>query len=147
MVPPAQELAGSLEKAGLSVAVINARFVKPLDVDLISRYARSAKCLVTLEEHAIQGGFGSAVLEALNEHLPKENIFVKCIGVEDRVIEHGAPGLVRKDLKLDLEGLLNTVQEFYNKTVLRAVPVSVEEKGIPDNGQGGGSYSSVGQKG
>ena len=49
---------------------------------------------------------------------------MKCIGVADKVIEHGAPALVRKDLKLDPESLLNTVQEFYNNTVLGAVPIS-----------------------
>ena len=152
MVPPAQDLAKSLEGEGLSVAVINARFVKPLDTDLICRYARSAKCLVTLEEHSLQGGFGSAVLEEINEHVPEKNVLVKCIGAADRVIEHGAPALVRKDLKLDPESLLNTVQEFYNNTVLGAVPISGNgEKGVHGNGgngQNGGSrkQSSNGEK-
>ena len=152
MVPPAQDLARSLEGEGLSVAVINARFVKPLDTDLICRYARSAKCLVTLEEHSLQGGFGSAVLEEINEHVPEKNVLVKCIGTADRVIEHGAPALVRKDLKLDPESLLNTVQEFYNNTVLGAVPISGNgEKGVHGNGgngQNGGSrkQSSNGEK-
>ncbi len=152
MVPPAQDLARSLEGEGLSVAVINARFVKPLDTDLICRYARSAKCLVTLEEHSLQGGFGSAVLEEINEHVPEKNVLVKCIGAADRVIEHGAPALVRKDLKLDPESLLNTVQEFYNNTVLGAVPISGNGKkgvhGNGGNGQNGGSrkQSSNGEK-
>ena len=142
MVPPAQDLAKSLEGEGLSVAVINARFVKPLDTDLICRYAQSAKCLITMEEHAIQGGFGSAVLEEINEHLPEKNVLVKCIGVADKVIEHGAPALVRKDLKLDPESLLKTVQEFYNDVVLGAVPVSGNDKKeateTGGNGQNGG---------
>ncbi|MEE8205650.1 MAG: 1-deoxy-D-xylulose-5-phosphate synthase [Nitrospinaceae bacterium] len=149
MVPPAQDLARSLEGEGLSVAVINARFVKPLDTDLICRYARSAKCLVTLEEHSLQGGFGSAVLEEINEHVPEKNVLVKCIGAADRVIEHGAPALVRKDLKLDPESLLNTVQEFYNNTVLGAVPIPGNgEKGVHGNGGNGGSrtQSSNGEK-
>jgi 1-deoxy-D-xylulose-5-phosphate synthase len=143
MVPPAQDLAKSLEAEGLSVAVINARFVKPLDTDLICRYAQSAKCLVTMEEHAIQGGFGSAVLEEINEHLPEKNVLVKCIGVADRVIEHGAPALIRKDLKLDPESLLNTVQGFYNDVVLGAVPISGNGKKeaykTGGNGQNGGN--------
>jgi 1-deoxy-D-xylulose-5-phosphate synthase len=152
MVPPAQDLARSLEGEGLSVAVINARFVKPMDTDLICRYAQSAKCLVTLEEHSLQGGFGSAVLEEINEHIPEKNVLVKCIGAADRVIEHGAPALVRKDLKLDPESLLNTVQEFYNNIVLGAVPISGNgEKGVHGNGgngQNGGSrkQSSNGKK-
>ncbi len=155
MVPLAQDLAKALEKTGHSVAVINARFVKPLDTDLISHYARKAKCLVTLEEHSIHGGFGSAVLEAINEHVPEQNVLVKCIGVADKVIEHGAPALIRKDLKLDLESMLTTIQEFYNNTVLGAAPVSGNGKdGIHENGgngQSGGNgapkkFSSNGKK-
>jgi 1-deoxy-D-xylulose-5-phosphate synthase len=152
MVPSAQELARSLESEGHSVAVINARFVKPLDTELVCRYAKSAKCLITLEEHALQGGFGSAVLEEINEHLPGENVQVKCIGVADKVIEHGAPALVRKDLKLDPESLLNTVKEFYNVTVLGAVPISgnggKHVHGNGGNGQNGGNgkHSSNGEK-
>jgi 1-deoxy-D-xylulose-5-phosphate synthase len=146
MVPPAQDLAKSLEAKGLSVAVINARFVKPLDTDLICRYAQSAKCLVTLEEHAIQGGFGSAVLEEINEHIPAKNVLVKCIGVADRVVEHGAPALIRRDLELDPESLLNTVQEFYNDVVLGAVPISGNDKKethpTGGNGQNGGNGKS-----
>jgi 1-deoxy-D-xylulose-5-phosphate synthase len=146
MVPPAQDLAKSLEDKGLSVAVINARFVKPLDTDLICQYARSAKCLVTMEEHAIQGGFGSAVLEEINEQIPGENVLVKCIGVADRVIEHGAPALIRRDLELDPESLLNTVQEFYNNVVLGAVPISgngkKETHPTGGNGQNGGNGKS-----
>jgi 1-deoxy-D-xylulose-5-phosphate synthase len=145
MVPPAQDLAKSLEGEGLSVAVINSRFVKPLDTDLICHYAQSAKCLVTMEEHVIQGGFGSAVLEEINEHLPEKNILVKCIGVADKVIEHGAPALIRKDLELDPESLLNTVQEFYNDVVLGADPNSGKGKKkahkTDGNGQSGGDQS------
>lgn len=151
MVPPAQELAASLRQAGLSVAVINARFVKPLDVDLVSHYARTTKCMVTLEEHSIQGGFGSAVLEALNEHVTDRQVRVKCIGVADRVIEHGAPALVRKDLQLDPESLLKTVQEFYNATVHGAVPVSGSKgettQGNGENGQSGGQGDSSSSNG
>jgi len=116
MVHPAMEVAQILEKDGLSVGVINARFVKPLDVDLITRYARSAQCVVTLEEHSVQGGFGSAVLEALHENI-LHPVAVKCIGVGDRVVEHGAPKLIRRDLKLDLEGIFDTVQNFYKKVI------------------------------
>lgn len=128
------------------MAVINARFVKPLDTDLICRYAQSAKCLITMEEHAIQGGFGSAVLEEINEHLPEKNVFIKCIGVADKVIEHGAPVLVRKDLELDPESLLKTVQEFYNKTILGTVPISGNgKKSVHGNG-GDQKHSSNGNK-
>ncbi len=153
MVTPAMEIARSLEQTGLSVAVINARFVKPLDTELICRYARSAKCLITLEEHSLKGGFGSAVLEEIHEHIPEHHVLVKIIGAADRVIEHGAPALVRKDLGLDPEGLLKTVQEFYNETVLGAVAVSGNgKKAVHGNGRNGGNgsrkkFSSNGKKG
>jgi len=146
MVQPARDLAWSLKNLGISAAVINARFAKPMDTDLISQYARKTKCMVTLEEHAIQGGFGSAVLEALNEHVMDRKVLIKIIGVEDRVIEHGAPALVRKDLKLDPESLLNTVQEFYNTAVRGAAPVSSNSKtaiqGSGEKGQKGGHEES-----
>ena len=126
MVYPAMEVAQKLEETGLSVAVINARFVKPLDADLITRYARSARCVVTLEEHSVQGGFGSAVLEALHENILYP-VAVKCIGVGDLVVEHGAPKLVRRDLKLDIEGIFDTMQKFYQE-------VMAESPFVPSNG-------------
>ncbi len=108
----AQTVADKFEKEGLSVAVINARFAKPVDKELLVRYALKARCLVTTEEHSLKGGFGSAILEALQEeqmvHIP-----VKCIGVGDIVLEHGAPDLQRKELKLDPEGMFETIMTFY----------------------------------
>ena len=129
--------------SGLSVAVINARFVKPLDADLITQYARSTQCMVTLEEHSVQGGFGSAVLEAIHENL-LHPMPVKCIGVGDLVVEHGAPKLVRRDLKLDLDGMFDTVQKFYQK-------VMAESASAPSNGgkihHGNGGKKSLSSNG
>jgi len=119
MVQPALEAAAMMEAEGLSVAVINARFAKPVDHELIVRYARSTSCLVTMEEHSLKGGFGSAVLETLEEEgIPGVNI--KCIGIGDIVLEHGAPGRQRKDLKLDPEGLYETMVAFYDNVFKNA---------------------------
>ena len=67
---------------------------------------------MTTEEHSLKGGFGSAILEALQEeqmvHVP-----VKCIGLGDIVLEHGAVGDQRRDLKLDPEGMFETIMTFY----------------------------------
>ena len=143
MVQPAMEVAQMLEKDGISVGVINARFVKPLDVDLITRFAKSAKCVVTLEEHSVQGGFGSAVLEALHENI-LQPVAVKCIGVGDWVVEHGAPKLVRRDLKLDIEGILDTVQKFYQEVISQSsAPASNGDQSYQGNG-GNKSPSSNG---
>ncbi|MDG1929552.1 MAG: transketolase C-terminal domain-containing protein [Nitrospinaceae bacterium] len=111
-VDGAMMVSNMFEKEGISVAVINARFAKPVDKDLIVQYAKSTRCLITVEEHSLKGGFGSAVLEALQE----EKVFsvpVKCIGLGDIVLEHGAPGKQRKDLKLDPEGMFDTIGTFY----------------------------------
>jgi 1-deoxy-D-xylulose-5-phosphate synthase len=108
----AQQVADKFEKEGVSVAVINARFAKPVDKELIVKYALKTRCMITTEEHSLMGGFGSAVLEALQE----EEIFntpIKCIGLGDIVLEHGSSSLQRKMLKLDPEGMFETIMTFY----------------------------------
>ncbi len=112
MVDPSMKTAGMLEEKGLSVAVINARFAKPIDEDLVLEYARKTGCIVTTEEHAVQGGFGSAVLEALQDIDENIPVKTKCIGVPDIVVEHGAVGLIKKDMKLDSEGMFETILSF-----------------------------------
>lgn len=121
------------EKEGVSVAVINARFAKPVDKDLIVQYAKSARCLVTTEEHSLKGGFGSAVLEALQEEKVC-NVAVKCIGLGDIVLEHGAPGKQRKDLKLDPEGMFETIMAFYG-SVARMAASGNGRKWVSGNGK------------
>ena len=89
MVPLAERTADLLARHGLSCSVVNARFAKPVDVATIGPIAREARLLVTLEEHALPGGFGSAVLEALAaEGTPLPATLA--VGVPDRFIEHGA---------------------------------------------------------
>ena len=111
-VDGAMMVSNMFEKEGISVAVINARFAKPVDKDLIVQYAKCTRCLITVEEHSLKGGFGSAVLEALQEEKVC-SVPVKCIGLGDIVLEHGAPGKQRKDLKLDPEGMFDTIGTFY----------------------------------
>jgi 1-deoxy-D-xylulose-5-phosphate synthase len=87
MVQPAMMAAEELAAEGISVAVLNARFVKPLDATRIIGLAERCRALVTVEEHARMGGFGSAVLESLSEagiEVPTE-----CLAVADELIEHG----------------------------------------------------------
>jgi 1-deoxy-D-xylulose-5-phosphate synthase len=115
-VDGAMMVSNMFEKEGVSVAVINARFAKPVDKDLIVQYAKSTRCLITIEEHSLKGGFGSAVLEALQEEKVC-SVPVKCIGLGDIVLEHGAPGKQRKDLKLDPEGMFDTIGSFYGSVM------------------------------
>ena len=115
-VDPSMKAAAMLEEKGFSVAVINARFAKPIDKSLIMKYAKKTGCLITTEEHSVQGGFGSAVLEVLQNFDERIPLKTKCIGVPDVLIEHGATGLIKKDLKLDPEGMFETIYTFVSTT-------------------------------
>jgi 1-deoxy-D-xylulose-5-phosphate synthase len=87
MMVMARELARRLQYSGYSAAVINPRFVKPLDCEMLERYSRSVAAFVTFEDHVKMGGFGSAVVEALQEI--GSAVPVVRIGWPDRFIEHG----------------------------------------------------------
>ncbi len=113
MVYPAIEAAEKLREAGIDAAVINGRFAKPIDSELVLKYAENTKAIITIEEHSAQGGFGSAVLEVLQEHDALKNLRFERIGVADIVVEQGAPALIRKNLGLDPESLCETIQSFY----------------------------------
>ena len=87
MVALARELAERLEYIGYSAAVINPRFVKPLDLEVLEQYSRRVAAFVTFEDHVKMGGFGSAVIEALEEM--GSTVPVVRIGWPDKFIEHG----------------------------------------------------------
>ena len=86
-VPAVLDAAERLAEQGVSAAVVDARFVKPLDVDLLLAVGRSCGTIVTVEDHGLTGGFGSAVLEALAPHLP--GLRIERVGLPDRFVEHG----------------------------------------------------------
>lgn len=103
-VHQAEAAAERLEREGVSAAVVNARFVKPLDAALIGSVARQVKCLLTVEEASAMGGFGSAVLEFLaGEGIV--NLPVRCMGLPDRFIEQGPQDLLRKNYGLSADGI------------------------------------------
>jgi 1-deoxy-D-xylulose-5-phosphate synthase len=110
-VYPALDAARRLRERGIRATVVNARFVKPLDKTLILEVALRTGNLVTVEENALQGGFGSAVLELLASE-GVYNVKVKRIGIPDRFIEHGSQAQLRKDLGLDGEGIAATIEAF-----------------------------------
>jgi 1-deoxy-D-xylulose-5-phosphate synthase len=116
MVHPALEAAAELAGEGLSVAVLNARFVKPLDAERILSLARRCAVLVTVEEHAAMGGFGGAVLELLAAS--GQQVSARCLGVPDRLVEHGDPAELLAGLGLDAPGIARAVREAV--TALRA---------------------------
>jgi len=107
-----------LEKEGIDAMVINARFAKPVDRDLISAVAAVVPRIVTVEENTLKGGFGSAVLEVLSE-MELHNVKVKCIGIPDGFIEHAQQSYLRKKYGLDEEGIYLTALSFYREPLFR----------------------------
>jgi 1-deoxy-D-xylulose-5-phosphate synthase len=114
------EAAKRLADDGYQVAVVNARFVKPLDEETIIAFAKKTGKIVTVEEHALQGGFGSAVLECLDRH-GLTGIKTHRIGLPDQFVEHGAQQILRKKYGLDADGIYTSVKDFIEKTRLKAV--------------------------
>jgi 1-deoxy-D-xylulose-5-phosphate synthase len=108
LVPMAQEIAAKLEGEGISAAVINARFTKPVDVAMLEFYARCVDVIVTLEDHVLKGGFGSAVLEELNT-LGLSTPVLR-IGWPDQFIEHGKPEALRAKYGVGVETVLQKLQ-------------------------------------
>jgi len=109
----ALEAAAELEAKGYSVAVINPRSVKPLDGDTISFFARSAEVVITLEDHVLAGGFGSAVLEDMAQrglHTP-----VVRIGWPDNFIEHGKPDALRAKYGISVVAIVEKALPYLKK--------------------------------
>ncbi|MCB2185782.1 MAG: 1-deoxy-D-xylulose-5-phosphate synthase [Deltaproteobacteria bacterium] len=94
-----EQAADELAQEGIAAAVLNARFIKPLDEDLICELAARCQAVVTVEENEVAGGFGSAVLEAL----ARRGILVpvELVGVRDTFVEHGAQALLRHKYRVD----------------------------------------------
>ncbi len=103
--------AAELRSEGLEVAVINARFVKPLDTSLLIDRLESAPWTVTIEENALQTGFGSAVLEAVNDAGVHVGPITR-LGLPDRFVEHGERAELLADLGLDAAGIAATCRRL-----------------------------------
>ncbi len=110
-VYPALEVAKQLESEGIEAAVINARFVKPIDRELISKWARKCGKVLTIEENALMAGFGSAVLECLSDH-DINNMKIKRLGLSDEFIEHGSQEILRRLQGLDIESIVKTAKDL-----------------------------------
>ena len=112
----ALDAADALAAEGWSIGVVNARFVKPLDRQLILDQARGKRLVVTFEESVVTGGFGSAVLEAIEESRMTEpalrDTAVRILGIPaDRFVDHGSVADLRRTLRLDAPGLEEQVRE------------------------------------
>ncbi len=103
-----------LSQEGLSTAVVNGRFVKPLDRDLIADVAKRVRYVVTVEEGCKMGGFGSAVIEALSE-AGVNDVTTKILGLPDWFIEQGPQDLLRERYGLTAEGIYQSVKELIGR--------------------------------
>lgn len=111
MVHPALEAADNLAKEKIETTVVNARFVKPLDAQLLLALAQTKRLIVTVEEAYLAGGFGSALLELLEENGLQDKVRVVRMGIPDRLVTHGDPKLLLAKYGLDADGIYTRVKE------------------------------------
>lgn len=101
-IPMAEEAAEKLAEQGISVEIVNARFIKPMDEEMLHRIYQTGRPVLTIEESMLQGGFGSAVLEFANDHGYDTNQTER-MGIPDEFIEHGSVDLLMRDIHLTAE--------------------------------------------
>lgn len=111
MVNPSVAISKKFSSKRISCGVVNTRFVKPLDVDLIKTIVRKVKKIITVEENVISGGFGSAVCELLKD----SNVKIHTIGLPDRFIEHGKQNEIREKYGLTEEKIHASIKEWLKK--------------------------------
>ncbi len=134
IVERGRQAADILEKEGWSVGLLNARFAKPLDRQLILDQARGKTLVVTLEESVVTGGFGSGVLEVLEEARVADpayrNVAVRIVGIPaETFVEHGSVDQLRRLLRLDAPGIADQIRETLVR--LRATPAGGEPVAVP----------------
>ncbi|HEX8708067.1 MAG TPA: 1-deoxy-D-xylulose-5-phosphate synthase [Pyrinomonadaceae bacterium] len=111
MTHPSLSAAEHLAKDGIETTVVNARFVKPLDAGLLLALARTRRLIVTVEEGYLAGGFGSAVMELLEENGLLDRVRIVRMGVPDRLVTHGDANLLLAKYGLDADGIYTRVRE------------------------------------
>jgi 1-deoxy-D-xylulose-5-phosphate synthase len=109
MVQPALQAAALLEREGIHCEVVNMRFIKPLDGELLEDIAHRFAHVITLENNSVIGGFGSAVAEYFaSRHAPGPEVYMH--GLPDRFVDHGSPGELAAELGLDVDGVVSFVK-------------------------------------
>ncbi len=110
-VRPAMEAAETLARESIHVTVINARFIKPLDDELIEKYCKPYSAVITVEEGSLAGGFGAAVMERC-ESLGIRDVRFHRIGIPDEYVHHGTQDVLRAQYDLHAEGIARRVREW-----------------------------------
>jgi 1-deoxy-D-xylulose-5-phosphate synthase len=120
MVGPSVEASRTLNREGFSAAVMDARFVKPLDRDLILKKAADAGMVLTVEEGVLAGGFGSSILELLSEE-GVHAIVTARIGIPDNFVEHGTRSELLEELGLSAEGIARQARVLLERRTVQTV--------------------------
>ncbi|MGF9963092.1 1-deoxy-D-xylulose-5-phosphate synthase [Bacillus rhizoplanae] len=107
-IPMAIEAAESLEKKGISVKVVNARFIKPMDEAYLHELLGKNMPILTIEEACLMGGFGSGVLEFASEH-GYHNALIECMGIPDHFIEHGSVSKLLEEIGLTTDAVVERI--------------------------------------
>ncbi|UII54796.1 1-deoxy-D-xylulose-5-phosphate synthase [Cytobacillus spongiae] len=118
-IPMAMEAAVALEKQGISVQVVNARFIKPLDEKMITELLAMGMPILTIEEAVLQGGFGSAVIEFAHDK-GYHHAEIDRLGIPDHFIEHGSVNELLKEIGLTTEDVIESIQALARKKQKRA---------------------------
>ena len=108
MMEVAENVWKSLKEKGYQCSLINSRFVKPMDTDILHELAQEHKLFVTIEEAAVSGGYGAEVVKYIAEQ--RLNVEVVVNGIPDAYIEHGNIGLLRKKIHLDADSIVNKTE-------------------------------------
>ena len=109
MVPSAKKAADLLEKDGISAGVVNARFIKPMDTDLLSKHASEAKLIVTLENGIITGGFGAGVEDHVGGQRSAAQVLK--LGWPDEFVTHGSQDILFSQYGLDPDSIATAVKK------------------------------------
>ncbi len=120
MVSAASEAAEALASRGIQAEVVNCRFLKPYDRDVLKDVAERHRRVITIEEGAVVNGFGAYMTKELSALASERTIEVRCLGLPDRFIEHGAREVLLRDLGLDAEGITTEARRMIGGAVTAA---------------------------
>jgi len=114
-VQDAVKACDALKKEGFTTTLVNCRFVKPLDANLICSLAEKIRAVVTVEENVLQGGFGSAVLECLCNHGILHQCRITRLGIPDVFVEHGPQQVLRAEYRIDAPAIVDAIKGLLQK--------------------------------
>ena len=108
--------ANILKDKGINTTIINARFVKPLDTELLIKYTLKIKKIITVEEHVLDGGFGSAVLEMMIDN-GVTGFCLKRIGIKNRFVEHGPQDILKNAYEIDSQAVVKSALKLHGTSL------------------------------